>query len=274
MDQIVEAFHQLAENNQALMNRILEQEARFNAASAAVENRMINRPKIKVKIPYGGSSNPKVIESFINSINTELRYYQVDNEEQKILAFGSNLVSTAQNWYTNFTNNLTTDGLAYEDLLQAFKTRFYPTNVMENAIDRFETLVQVGSVGQFIAQFTSITEHLPAHFKVDAVLKDRFISKVKPEIKRYIKITNPQNLQEVYRDARRAEDTIPYKGFAGTGGGNRNFMEADDPMDIDQLRPVECWNCHQTGHISRYCPDKKQGKGRGKNKGFAQSLNH
>jgi Retrotransposon gag protein/Zinc knuckle len=170
----------------------------------------------------------------------------------------------------------------WEEFKAAIITAFTPVDDITTAREQLDRLRQGKDSAAYYAQrFRQIVNRIPTLPDPERV--HRFVSGLRDSVAQQVRIQRPPDLETAMLIATRADDRNRYRYTAAYHSSSADASSAADPMELGSLRargkPVRqnqrpslsskelatlmnegrCFNCRQTGHHARNCPQRKQG---------------
>lgn len=224
-----------------------------------------------------GNVEPAEVKGFIDALDLYFDINHIENDTEKVMYLGTNLAKTARVWYSGKVQRRYNE-VAYSDLINQLIGRFMPTRYEDDAWERLEKLRQTGTVAAYTARFAELVDIIDPQYHTGTILVKRYISGLRKDIKRLVRMSNPKSLQEVYEIAHNLEE--PQETSRGFRPAYRPFARPSNPEDMDldaintnkgrvfnggrgpRQRPEQqretrtCFECSQKGHIAAHCPSK------------------
>lgn len=207
--------------------------------------------------------------------------------EDKYVAFATSFLRgpAATWWHSHVLTAANSGGQirrinVWAEFRQEIYGQFKPVNAEKIARDRLYHLRQHKSVLDYIYQFNLCCLDIPGITEAEKL--DKFKRGLKPQVQRDIEIEDPQTLDEAMIKAQRLDSIyfrVQQKGrnfhrdqaipmeldVVESGGDRRNKGQMTYQEKQRCTKERLCFNCKQSGHLSRNCPQRKpkQGKGQG-----------
>jgi len=246
-----------------------------------------NIPIVQIKFPDTFNGDRTVFKSFMQDCYVYMVHYQTafDNDDKKIVFMLSLITGgTARAWKENWLEKkITTKNLGTFDEFKEALTKTF-TQIDEGGHARAwlkSTRQKKGRLNEYINDFQIQAGR--SGIDSEKALEEYFMEGIQPDIlKDVFRLgTLPEDMQEWYTQTSRIElqqirlQEIENrrKGTTSSNHGhygyNNNSGRTRDPnaMDVDRLSTEDverykkenrCFNCHETGHISRFCRNKNK----------------
>ena len=203
--------------------------------------------------PYTGARGADKVDvaTWLFAIETYFDAAGLTNEERRVKLAVSYLEGNALVWWRS---RCIAHGVSctYAEFTADLTAAFQPVDPERQARDRIARLRQVGSVGNYAAEFNIQMFHLPHMHMADRV--HLFCEGLKPNVHHEVLHKQPATLKEAIEMAER-EDAFAYQmskkepKFAPSPRQERANM-------VD-YREVTCWNCGKKGHKLTSCPEDR-----------------
>lgn len=244
--------------------------------------------QFKVREPevFKGERNALEVESWINSMELYFQLIRVNHGQDQLLYALSLLRGDAQLWYSQ-KKIYEAEELPqnWDDFKVLLRKEFVPINSVIQARDKLASLVQGGSVTNYINEFRRLKLQIPDLSQGDAL--DRFIRGLAKVIRVAVRSRFPTTLSEAESLALAIEAASrDEEGFVAPPQQVVQPKVNYDPMDLDSLRDMvnaladqvrqgnnyrrngggyrssngnstggsRCFACGGIGHMKRECP--------------------
>lgn len=162
----------------------------------------------------------------------------------------------------------------WEEVKKAFEGQYASAARRQRLTQRYQLLRQKTSYGldSYYKELMDVTRQLPDAYRVDDMIRDKFISGLHPSIRKDVTMVDPPTLQAAYDRAKLAvqsrsilpsggkeqSSTAPWRKRTGSGGsrGNRGtgFTGAIQERSRGaNQKGLRCYNCGKSGHTRRDC---------------------
>lgn len=245
-------------------------------------------PRVREPEVFKGERNALAVESWIYSVELYFKIIRVDHGQDQLWYALSLLRGDAQLWYSQLkvyeAEKLPQDWSDFKVLL---RKEFVPINAVVQARDRLASLIQRGSVSEYINEFRRLKLQIPDLSHGDAL--DRFVRGLTKAIRVAVRSRFPTTLSEAeslalaIEAASQDEEGVAIVPRQQPLQPKNNF----DPMDLDALRETvnalvgqvqrqtnyrrntgggsrsggssngagpRCYGCGGIGHMKRECP--------------------
>ncbi|XP_075483800.1 uncharacterized protein LOC142523953 [Primulina tabacum] len=121
---------------------------------------------------FSGTADPKVGQSWLKSVETQLRLLEVP-EELKVDVIVPFLEDKVGKWWEAISPAITATGpITWQHFREAFLKKYYPAYVRLQKLSEFENFTQIPdmSVVEYTSQFNALGSYAPA-IMADKVLK-------------------------------------------------------------------------------------------------------
>jgi hypothetical protein len=194
------------------------------------------RKEIRIKEPdiYDGARDASIIDSWTKSIERYAEFHGLDDNQAGLLAI-TLLRGRADAWYRSVESSEENVPVSWLFLKRELIGFFRPDNSVRIARDKLATLVQTGSLAEYINDFLNIKLEIPNMTEEEAV--DKFTRSLRSHnLRTYIRQNDPTLLKNAIHialsfDSAR-QDT--FSGVLNTINRQREVI-ADDPMDLDTI---------------------------------------
>lgn len=274
----------------------------------------VPRPKIREPEVFKGERTALGVESWIGSLDLYFKLVKISHGQEQLWYALSLLRGDAQLWYNQLKMYEPAFALPqdWEDLKRLVRKEFIPINAVIQARDKLASLVQRGSVTEYINEFRRLKLQIPDLSKGDAL--DRFVRGLKKPIRVAVRSRFPETISN-------AESLALAIEAAALEGGASDMVEPAqapvapnyDPMDLDSLRSLvnalagqvqqqndrgrggryggsrrganggsfgggsagpRCFGCGGYGHLKRECPTYLNKTNQGRSNNGNRSLGH
>ena len=203
--------------------------------------------------PYTGARGADKVDvaTWLFAIETYFDAAGLTNEERRVKLAVSYLEGNALVWWRS---RCIAHGVAYTyaEFTTDLTAAFQPVDPERQARDRIQRLKQVGSVGNYAAEFNIQMFHLPHMHMADRV--HFFCEGLKPKVQHDVLHKLPQTLKEAIEMAER-EDTFLYQMSKKESQSAPSHRQ--ERANMVDYREVTCWNCGKKGHKLTACPEDR-----------------
>lgn len=225
--------------------------------------------RIPTPAPFKGDGN---VKHWASRLRSYFAASSCTDEAVKVHVAASLLDGAALDWYLHQEAETmpVPPYEAVDELLNDLEDYFQPTSDKQTAEREIGTLLQTGSVRDYLKVFAELVLRIPD--MRDAERRRAFTRGLKPYIQKRVYLEKP----ETYEDARKI--ALLYDGVFGKSqhpqvqktSANRFPLRDANAMDVDafnvqlkKLSPEEraclareggCFACRKQGHIARNCP--------------------
>jgi hypothetical protein len=248
-----------------------------------------NSPIVNIKLPETFNGDRTTFTSFMQDCYVHILHHKAafDDDDKKII-FTLSLINggTARAWKENWLAKKITAGSlgTYEALKGDLTATFTQIDEGGHARALLKSMRQKkGTLNEYINEFQIQAGR--SNIDSEKALEEYFMEGIQPDIlKDIFRLgTLPKNMQEWFTQTARIElqqirlqeienrrkgITTSHHGHYGYNNNNSSGRTRDpNAMDVDRLSTKEverykkenrCFNCHETGHISRFCRNKNK----------------
>lgn len=168
---------------------------------------------IRTPRPFNGSSkNTLQIQSFLQSLEVQFALRGITSDYTRIYILAANLTDRALNWFIGYASNHNMTYLTYESFLQDFKAAF------AGQIDNYDILVKLTNISQrnnvdgYVREFLQYSNLLAEGSLSQQTLVNLFIKGLKLELRKDIRLRQPQTLYDATEAAKILAHTISNDG--------------------------------------------------------------
>ncbi|XP_023764406.1 uncharacterized protein LOC111912904 [Lactuca sativa] len=251
-------------------------EAEVNLCKAEIaggaSTKMTSHADAPKPLKYGGKRDPKLLEEFFWSVECYFNAIGVKDNKPKIDTAVLYLCENAALWWRRKHNDIE-KGLytieTWDEFKRQLKKQFCPHNAEDIAMKKRRGLKHVGSIKDYVAEFTALMLELPELQEKDKLFyfQDGLQSWAYNELKR-------RNVQDIDEAIVVAEDLMDFRRDAlirRTSGGDKAAPRPSPRDDRPAVKPstfkgkaieggtrkeVKCYLCDGP-HLIRDCPKKK-----------------
>lgn len=219
----------------------------------------------KPPAPFAGERRDAMaVDNWLDRIEDLQLIHNAQDDLSKVLVAKFHLMDEALRWYRRHNMRQA----SWDQFKFAFKKRFYPEMMFEKEHAKFMRLKQTGSVEGYNNAFNKSLDLLADCYTLPmSVLKQQYCQGLFPRLALAVRTALPlyQTLEEVQSAALEIEIGQRQVDFAE----NRQLKSVPPKKTVNNvnvdtsdknrcMRDGLCFNCKQKGHISRFCPLKKE----------------
>lgn len=213
------------------------------AASAGAIRLKFPEPP-KPEFFWGMDSKPPTVGTWLFQLNTLFKFWNMTDTDRLKYAILF-LRGWAQTWWQQCEAmaacNTLTPIQTWEQFQSAIRRQFGGFDEVEKARDDLARVRQTASVMAYVHRFHEAMLKLPADQIVDADLRHRFISGLKPNTQLQVKIANPTTLQEAMNVADRIDRVRPtwrpnVPGRTSRPINAHAFSDGPVPMELGAMK--------------------------------------
>jgi hypothetical protein len=206
----------LLKQNQMLMEKQLEKDQNPSRKSTG-------KHQIKIPETYSDKQYAKIIDGWIYAMSKYIQGTKTDSEEGLALST-SLLTDDARTWCMHVE---TSTSISTPSSWKAFKTmlerEFRPKDTWYTTRTKMETLKQTGSVPEYANEFRSLLLQIEHNLPEEEVVF-QFIFRLKENIRKCVRDTNPETLEEAVQAAERYDNIYHEPQGARDFAGRNRFV--------------------------------------------------
>ena len=189
---------------------------------------------IRTPRPFNGSSkNTLQMQSFLQSLEVQFALRGINSDYTRIYILAANLTDRALNWFVGYASNHNMTDLTYASFIQDFKAAF------AGQIDNYDILVKLTNISQrnnvdgYVREFLQYSNLLAEGSLSQVTLVNLFIKGLKLELRKDIRLRQPQTLYEATEAAKILAHTISNDG----GPAFSNLPTPSQPAAVTASAP-------------------------------------
>src|SRR6476469_10052802 len=240
------------------------QSSRVRELEDQLERLRSKRPYFKPPdtVPFSGTSTDYKVREFFLSLEKNFKFYKV-NQEEKLDHLEARLTKSALQYVLALKSVDSSAVNTYEKLKALLVERFTPINETQLARKKLFTARQTGSVDSYVHYFNSLVQLIPTLDPESR--RDLFINGLKRPYQVQILLHSPGTLMEAQQMAMNLGNLYRQTSSPREPPHVNSHHSSATPMELDamdleldamQLENVECWVCHQTGHLAANCSNR------------------
>ena len=217
------------------------------------------------------------VASWLFTLEQYYMVMRIVSEETQVLYATSLLRDTAADWWRGVTMAVRAGLQPPVHSWLEFKNRiiahFQPIHEEDFARQHIRTLKQTGGVREYVNRFQTLILQIPTMDERSKV--DAFISGLKVDVRRWVKLQDPRTLEAALTVAERyqtmlMQDRATMRTYTQLAKGTGE-AESATPMELGFIGQPQrkqkaaggttkrntvstCWSCGEPGHLSNRCP--------------------
>lgn len=212
------------------------------ASSASASSKSIRRPE-----PFEGRfGQGEKLEEWLYKMDLYLQATQVP-DQLRVITTVSFLQGNAMTWWRAMIGSRDPTTITWQDFTTHIRKEFVPTNAVKSAREKLKRLAQHSSVAAYVRDFRNLALQIPD--MSDAEKLDRFVTGLKPQVRRDVDQFDPSTFDDAVARAERADNLNFYSNSRlSFNSPNRfNSLQEDSSSQVPRSTPMDLSSMRATG---------------------------
>lgn len=227
---------------------------------------------------FTGADDPLVADDWIVRMEKIFRVFECTNQ-QKVQLAAYMFRGVAEDWWRTIQRHYEAigDEIAWTAFKADFLRKFIPSHIRDRKMREFQALVQGSmTVYQYEVRFTQLSRFAEALVTPESERIRRFVEGLRDDIQLSMSCIEVHTYEEALRRAYWAEERLQRIETGQQQRRVRAALARPQPVPLRQRQPFQrqqpagqyqhhqqqqpyrgprvCYDCGETGHISRFCP--------------------